>query len=177
MNLRENEYELSFERGSFRPFEQRMIASGLCDMVLPMSFATLKDREVAKYDCSGFVAVRDMEGITFNLAFELLSKMLVTYSKSSEFFINPRRMKIGIDTVYYHMRSGAVRIAYVPEEEEDVNTKVIRFVEELSKKTNEETAAYLDKIFDNIDKYNFKLKDMASYIMQQRRKICGIIEQ
>lgn len=177
MSLRNNQYELRFKKGSFLAFEQRVIASGLCDLVLPMSFSSIKDMEIARYDCSGFVAVKDLEGITFNFAFEIITKLLYTYDKTSEFFINPRKMRIDLDTVYFHLSSRLVRLAYVPEEEEPVFIRVRRFAKALSTKTNEETAAYIDTIFSGIEKYNFRLDEMADYIIEQQRKICGIIEQ
>lgn len=177
MNLRDHSYEIEFKTGSFQPFEQRVIASGLCDVVVPMSFFNTAESELARYDCSGYISISDMDKLSTDKVFEILSKTLTTYSKASEFFINPKKMRLNLDTVYYHMKTKKVRIAYVPEDDLDVNLRVKLFAEALSCKGTEEAMAYIDRIFEGIDNYNFKLSDLATYIMHQRKKICGIIEQ
>ena len=43
------------------PFEEKVLASGLCDFALDMTFSRFRGSTRASYDCTGYVAVRELD--------------------------------------------------------------------------------------------------------------------
>lgn len=175
MNLRERGYEIEFTQGSILPFEERVIASGLCDVVVPMTFYDARDSQIARYDCSGYIVVEEMSNMTMEKVFEIFEKTLSTLSKAREFYLDANKMKLSLETVFYHMKRRHVRIAYIPEEAEDIFDKIERYSQQLASLAGEETEEYISKIVNNMKNCNYNLKDMKMYLKEQKNLIYGII--
>ena len=58
--LRENGYRREIGEGRIMPFEEKVLASGLCDFTLPASFINEKDKKWVVYDCGGYTALSEL---------------------------------------------------------------------------------------------------------------------
>ena len=116
-NLRESGYRMEIPDGRIAPFEEKILASGLCDFALDMSFSRLRGKTSASYDCTGYVAVRELDLTTPQKVFEVLEKTLLTMTHAGEFFIDRDKVLLNADTVFYNRRCKDVRIAYFPRSE------------------------------------------------------------
>lgn len=176
MELKKYNYQIEIDKSDMKVFEEKMLFSGLCDFIVPMRFTDIGAKRKITYDCSGYVAIRDMKITSAREVFEILEKTLLTLNKSVEFFIPHDKVKLTIDTVYYDMTKKRVRIAYMPSEEPDLNKNLNCFINELKRIAGEETCEYLQSVQEDLNMYNRSLKDMAAFVAEQRKRIkrCGV---
>ena len=176
MNLRETNFTLKVNYEDIKPFEEKVLASGLCDFAIPMTFYNHKNERNITYDCSGYSSIRDIKPTTTNEVFEIIEKTLKTLNKTREFLIRSTKLTLSIDTVYYNMKFKDVKIAFVPCEEGNINERIVDYINQLKTFANEETTEYIKCIVDSIDSKNSNMKDMLIYIREQRRILqkCGL---
>ena len=169
MILRDTDYTLDFPKESIKLFEERILASGLCDVIVPMSFQTGKNVKSVTYDCSGYASVRDLEPKNIREIYEILEKTLITLSKSTEFLISPEKITLNIDCVFYNLRSRRVRIAYIPSERGTVWEHIYGFAMELMNMAEEEAKNYLSELLEEGRLNNYNIRDMAKIVREQKR--------
>lgn len=175
MNLRECGYEIELEKDKINNFEEKMLFSGLCDFAIPMMFSEKGDKKKITYDCSGYIALDDIQLENSKQVFEILEKTLLTLSKSIEFFIPPSKITLNKETVYYNPKQKNIKIAYIPQENKTLQESVSEFIDELTFDANNETVEYLDNVKADIYFQNRNIKEMASFVNEQRKIIyqCG----
>ncbi|MEG0918360.1 MAG: DUF6382 domain-containing protein [Bacilli bacterium] len=176
MNLRETNFTLKVNYEDIKPFEEKVLSSGLCDFAIPMTFYNHKNERNITYDCSGYSSIRDIKPTTTNEVFEIIEKTIITLNKTREFLIRPSKLTLTVDTVYYNMKYKDVKIAVVPCHEEVTIKKIVDFIIQLEAFANEETKEYINCLVKNIDSKNSNMKDMLIYIREQRRVLhnCGL---
>lgn len=176
MNLREKEFKLEMPYENIKPFEEKVLTSGLCDFAIPMSFSFYNNKRNVIYDCSGYASIRELKPETNNEVFEILEKTLITLNKTTEFLIRSNRVELSVDTVYYNLKRKDVKIAFVPIEVGTLQSHLIGFVKELKLSASEETCEYLDCIIENLELFNQNIAELLLYVRNQRRNIhrCGI---
>ena len=177
MNLRDNGYEIELEKWKVKEFEEKVLFSGLCDFIIPMSFSDLNDRKKIKYNCSGYSSVRDMNIASINEIFEIIEKTLITLNKSVEFYIPHEKVRLNLDTVFYDLKRKRVRIAYMPEEDGTLMEHLNFFLDQLSDIADEDTVEYIKSLKLDLNMNNRNLRDMAVFVSEQKKRInkCGII--
>lgn len=177
MNLRENSYEIELEKWKVKEFEEKILFSGLCDFIIPMSFSDINDKKKIKYNCSGYSSVRDMNVESINEVFEIIEKTLITLNKSVEFYIPHEKVRLNLDTVFYDLKRKRVRIAYMPEENGTLMEHLNYFLDQLSENVAEDTAEYIKSLKLDLNMNNRNLRDMAVFVSEQKKRInkCGII--
>lgn len=177
MNLKENNYRMEFPEGAILPFEERVLASGLCDFALPMAFTTSKGVKTITYECTGYTPLSALKISSVRDTYEILEKTMITLSKVNEFLIDINKVTLDMDTVFYHLKHKDVKIAYVPENTgKRILQKTLDFVRCLGENGDPRTKEYLRRTADAIDLYNYCLRDIIRYIGTLKREIylCGI---
>lgn len=176
MNLKEQGYEIELERWQVKEFEEKILFSGLCDFIIPMSFSNVESRKKITYNCSGYSSVRDMKVKTAKEIFEIIEKTLLTLNKSVEFYIPHEKVRLDIDTVFYDRKRKRVRIAYIPEETGTLTEHLENFFGQLCENAEEDAVCYIDSLKEDLALNNRNLKDMAVFVSEQRKRIsqCGV---
>ena len=178
MNLRENNYTLKFPEKTILGFEERVLASGLCDFAIPMQFTTSsKGVKIVSYECSGYAALCELKKSNLRDVYEILEKTMITLSKVNEFLIDINKITLDMNTVFYHLKHKDIKLAYVPEPgSEMIHKKILRFIDELGKDAEPRTREYLSRTGDAIHRHNYCLDDIIRYIgtLKQEMYLCGI---
>lgn len=171
-NLRESGYRMEIPDGRIAPFEEKILASGLCDFALDMSFSRLRGKTSANYDCTGYVAVRELDLTTPQKVFEVLEKTLLTMTHAGEFFIDRDKVLLNADTVFYNRRCKDVRIAYYPREKGmEIRESVAEYVRELQTLTGERAGALLERTLVLFSRNNCDLPQMITVVGELRRAV------
>ena len=178
MNLKDQNYEIELNIDEIQPFEEKVLFSGMCDFIIPMTFSNIGNKKIIKYDCCNYVAVGDLDLSDGKLVLEILEKTFVTLGKSLEFYILPENITLNLDTVFYNPKKKQVKIAYVPCQGKSLLKNIKSYIYQLYDEAGEETKEYLDGVIEEIDKYNFTIKRMAICVHEQRRIMyrCGASE-
>ena len=176
MRLRETGYEIKIEKNDIKPFEEKVLFSGMCDIVMPMQFSNVGEQKIITYNCSGYAALRDMQLVNTKEIFEVLEKTLLTLNKTIEFFILPEKVTLNKDTVFYNLKKKNIRIAYVPTNDGSLYEHLNDFIDELAEDAKEETVEYLKSVKNDLHLYNRNLKELAGFVSEQRKRIykCGV---
>jgi hypothetical protein len=173
MNLRDLNYELELADEKVRPFERKVLESGLCDFAVPMTFFRQKGKQKIRYDCSGYIALSELDFIDTENIFDIIEKTLLALRKSGEFLIEPGTIRLTLETVYVHHKHKDVRIAYMPGLHE-VNRlqhhllEFILLVEERMPKSGKE---YTGQLKEEIVRNNRSITDLITIVGEIRREI------
>ncbi|MEA4922802.1 MAG: DUF6382 domain-containing protein [Eubacteriaceae bacterium] len=176
VDLRENDYMLEMEAGSFLDFEEKVLVSGLCDFALPMDFFYAGENVRATYMCSGYTSVADLKLSGAKEYFEILEKTLLTLKKAGEFLIDREKVTVAMSTVYFHRKYRDVKFAYIPESERCTEKKVAEFIGEMEKYASGKAKEYLDRVRTAVIYENLDLADTINLVGRIRQEIheCGI---
>jgi hypothetical protein len=172
INLREAGYRLDIPEGSIAPFEEKILASGLCDFALDMTFTRFRGSTRASYDCDGYVAVKELDLMRPQKVFEVLEKTLLTLNHAGEFFIDRDKVLLNTDTVFYNRRCKDVRIAYFPRSEGmEIRQSVEEYVRELAAMTGEKGRSLLERTLLLFSQNNCGLPQMITVVGEIRRAV------
>lgn len=172
LNLRESGCVVRLPEGRIAPFEEKILASGLCDFALDMTFTRIRGATNARYDCAGYVAVQELDLTQPQKAFEILEKTLLTMTHAGEFFIDRDKVLLNTETVFYNRRCKDVRIAYFPREESvDIRRSVEEYINELAAMTSEKGRALLERTLLLFGRSNCDLPQMITVVGEIRRAI------
>lgn len=177
MTIRENDFKLDIEEGLILPFEEKVLASGLCDVILPMRFAGGHGRRSLMYECSGYTAVSELDLRGIRDIYEVLEKTVLTLAKAQEFLLFPEKIVLSGETVFYHLKHRDVKIAYVPDiEKRSIGSKLKKFIDELASYGDDNAKSYLKRTSSAIAIYNYNLKDTVNHVGEIKREmfLCGI---
>ena len=178
MDLKEKNYEIEIPEESIKSFEEKVLLSGLCDFIIPMSFSSYGGKRKITYECSGYASVKELEISKVRDVFEILEKTLLSLNKSTEFLIDPLKITLTPETVYYNLKQKDVKIAYIPSENKSksLNDNISFYIDSLSEGAAEEACKYLDHIKESMKKGHHSIKDIITKVGEMRREIylCGI---
>jgi len=173
MNLRDMNYEYELPEEAIRPFERKVLESGLCDFAVPMSFFRYQGKQIIKYECSGYIALSDMRLNELKDIFEVLEQTMLALKKSGEFLMNPDKITLNGDTVYVHYKHKDVRLAYIPGalDNNEKCRNLIEFFQVLKEQTPESGMEYFDRLEKELTQNNRSLSDLITVIGEIRREI------
>ncbi len=176
MRLKDSGYEVEVREDEIKLFEEKVLFSGMCDFIIPMKFSNIEHARKITYDCSGYASVRDLKLKSAREIFEVLEKSLITLNKSIDFFIPPEKVTFNIDTIYYNMKRKNIKIAYIPSVNGNTMDHLNEFIDQLTIYANNETKEYLKSVKKDLNLTNKNIRDMASFVSEQRKRIyqCGI---
>ena len=178
MEMGKNTFTAEYEYHIIKDFEKRVLTEGGCGPFLPMSFIKYGDKEIANYDCSGYVAIAAFE-IKSNMEMAvLIEKCVFALIDLCGQLIGPKKIELNVRTVFYSESKKEVRFAYVPrrshaEKTMDVLTGLLINMENCMK--SKEMTGYLRAIRSYIEYSGGGLFDVANYIGELKQEIhaCG----
>lgn len=171
-SFREAGYKMEIPDGRIAPFEEKILASGLCDFALDMTFTHARGCTQAKYQCAGYVAVGELDLSAPQKVMEILEKTLLTLSKAGEFFIDRDKVLLNVDTVFYNRRCKDTKIAYYPRREgQQIAKSVEAYIRELSGMADEKGRRLLERTVDLFRRNNCDLPQMITVVGELRRAI------
>ncbi|MGI6737766.1 MAG: DUF6382 domain-containing protein [Anaerovoracaceae bacterium] len=178
VDLRKENYRLDIPAEHLHDYEERTLTSGLCDFILPMQFYFHGERVEMLYQCSGYTCAAELPLTTARQYFELLAKAIESLSKAGEFLLDPERMCLTRQTVFYHRRCRDVKIAYVPAAAEPIPCKLAGFAEELagSAEKQEQARQMLQQAAEEIRTRHLDFAAALECVGRLRREmhVCGI---
>ncbi|MDD6311434.1 MAG: DUF6382 domain-containing protein [Firmicutes bacterium] len=168
-----NEFKLAIAENSIYEHERIMLSSGSCSYLLPMDFVGENGKSVAYYSCSGFAPLSSYRIERTDDALFILEKVLLMLNQVVEYLISPARVTLTLDTIFYNIETGEIKIAYVPIAEKKANLKfnMLVLISQLKKELYDGDAAYLDKIAQLIHYNNYEIRDIVNCIGRFRREL------
>lgn len=170
MNDKEDN-RISIENGKIKKFEKNALAANDCDYFIPMSFMNYENTEYITYDCSGYTPLARWNMMQIELILEILERVFVILTHSSEYLILPGRITLSEDTVFYNRENGDVRIAYLPHEGTGPKNNLIAFLKSMERKTSENMRKYITRLINCVEQNNYYSKDMMNIIMEIKREL------
>lgn len=178
MNLRDLNYEVELPEESIKPFERKVLESGLCDFAVPMSFYRHNGMQKIRYECSGYVAFSEVNLSDTSTVFEIIEKTLLALKKSGEYLIDPNKILLNQDTVYVHHKHTDVRIAYVPGvcQGNRGQQNLLDFFLLVDEQMPVSGKRYMQKLKEEVIINNRSLMDLVTIVGEMRREIylCNI---
>ncbi|MEE3362780.1 MAG: DUF6382 domain-containing protein [Anaerovoracaceae bacterium] len=169
MKLKETNYTLEFDAGVIRPFEEGILTSGHCDFSLPMSFMRCDGKTVVKYNADGYSALSDLIPEDERSILEIIEKTMIMLKRSKEYLIMPGKIVLTKDTVFYNVRTGDLRIAYVAGGQGVLNDHIVDFILSFRDGEDARTREHLDRIAAVIKEENPSLTDIVDMMGEERR--------
>jgi hypothetical protein len=173
MNLRELNYEVELPEEAIKPFEKKVLESGLCDFAVPMSFYRQNGMQKIRYECSGYVALSEANLSDTSNVFEIIEKTLLALKKSGEYLIDPGKILLNQDTIYVHHKHKDVRIAYVPGIYKGIrgHQNLLEFFLIVEERIPASGKGYIQKLKEEVIINNRSLTDLITIIGEIRREI------
>lgn len=168
-----NGYSLKLKENSVLDFEKIMLTSGECSLFMPMGFMGADEGETVCYDCSGFTPLSRYQIEKTDDAFFILESTVIIINRAVEYLLDPSKVTLNTDTVFYNRETGEVKITYVPLccGEEDLRKNLVRFIGQLRREIHDRYSGYLVELAKYIYYYNYSLTDIINKIGNYRRKI------
>jgi len=173
MNLRDMNYEIELQDDAIKPFERKVLESGLCDFAVPMAFFRHQGKQKIRYECSGYVALSEANLNETDEVFEIIEKTLMALKKSGEYLIDPGQVRLNQDTVYVHHRHKDVRIAYMPgvREGNRLQRNLLEFFMSLEQRIPKSGKNHMQRLKEEVVLYNRSLPDLITIVGEIRREI------
>ena len=173
-----NVFTIEYEYGRIKTFEKKILAKGLCKSFLPMSFVYYGETERVNYDCSGYQPIANCEFKSSKEMIDLLEKCIFALMDSSGYLINPRKIELNAETVFYSDSRKEVRFAYVPKTipAKRVLHVFIELLEHAGKSVRgKDMHNYLKSIVSYIEYSNGSFLDVINYLGELKQEIhaCG----
>ena len=170
MNLKDNNYTLEFAKEDIKTYEERVLSSGLCDFAIPMRFTLYRGKRRVRYECSGYMALSDLESSDIGNILDIIERTLIMLKSAKDFLIDPDKVTLTKETVFYNARTGNVRIAYIVKKGSSVQSNVVSFIDSFMETDNQRTRDCLDKLGHDISIKNLSLEDSINRIGELKRK-------
>lgn len=179
MNLRDLNYELELPEETVKPFERKVLESGLCDFAVPMTFYREKGKQKIRYECSGYVALSEMDLTDIVNVFEMIENTLLALRKSGEFLMEPGKLRLTPDTVYVHHKYKDVRIAYLPGvmEANQLQQHLYEFILLVEERISKPGKVYTGALKEEIIRNNRSIADLIAIVGEMRREINQRVEE
>lgn len=168
-----NGYSLKLKENSVLDFEKIMLTSGECSLFMPMGFLSADEGETVCYDCSGFVPLSRYQIDRTDDALYILENILLILNRTVEYLLDPSKVTLNTDTVFYNKETGEVKITYVPlcSEKTDLRKNLVGFIGQLKRDVNDVYSDYLMQTAKYIYYYNYNMTDVVNKIGVFRREI------
>lgn len=168
-----NGYSLKLKENSVLDFEKIMLTSGECSLFMPMGFMSADEGETVCYDCSGFIPLSRYQIERTDDALFILENVVIILNRAVEYLLDPSKVTLNTDTVFYNKESGEVKITYVPlsSGKTGLNKNLVSFIGQLRSEISDTYSEYLVETAKYIYYYNYNLTDIVNKIGVYRREI------
>ncbi len=169
----DRDFRIRLREGAIRDFEKIMLSGSDCDIFMSMGFMSEGGREYGMYECSGFAPLSGYRVERTEDAMYILENVLIILNRSVEYLIDPTRVRITEDTVFYNKDTGQIKIAYVPLEkyETDMKKNLVRFIDVLKRGIRDGYAGYLSQAAEYIMYRDHRLREMTDKVGVLKRQI------
>lgn len=172
MELQDRNYEICLPDSSIRPFEQKMLESGLCSFAIPMHFVRHGKKIRICYDCSGYTSLKALGRLPLPLAFEILEKVFLCLRTSGEYLISPDRMQLDLELVYFREESRDVRLLFLPGTTQDSSSReLIHFLNQFKDLLPPDGQRMIEKIASERTRRNRSFRELANIVGEIRREL------
>lgn len=169
----DREYSIRLEENSVLDYEKIILTSGECSLFMPMGFISADNGETVCYDCSGFIPLSRYQIERTDDALYILENTLLILGKAVEYLLDPAKVTLSTDTVFYNKDTGEVKIAYVPLSGGNPNLKknIVGFIGQLKADICDCYSEYLTEAAKCIYYYNYHILDIVNKVGLYRREI------
>ena len=174
METGRNVFTIDYVTGRFKEYEKKILAHGACRAFLPVSFVNIDGTEQVSYDCSGYLPVARYEIKSSSEMVDILEKCAFALIIAGEHLLNPKKIRLTPETVYYSAAKREVRMAYTPRETaaEKPQSVFVEFLESFRKNiSNNEMQRYLSEIFFYTGTNNGSFFDIINYLEELKAEI------
>ena len=172
------DHKLFLEKGRLYGFEKEILAAGLCSFFMPVRFIELGQKVHVMYDCSGYAAAGEMKEPDIGKLLDIMEGVFQVLSASGEYYIEPDRIALTGETVFYDEAAGKVKIAYLPVREgaRGIRNNAGGFIREMKEKAPSDMRGYFIRMQECLQLMNYTPQDMTDLIsgMKRELRICGI---
>ena len=154
-----------------RPFEEKVLTSGLCDFSLPANFVTADGVKSAVYDSSGYTCLDDIIFKDTDDILELLEKTLMNLDKAGEFLIDPDHIVLDGNTVFQNLKNGDVKFAFIPLREQKHRGNVINIMDYFGNRADQDGRVIISKLKKYIIGRNLSMRDAVKHISLIRKDL------
>jgi|GEM_PF-925264 len=165
---------IELESGRIKDFEKRVLTERACKAFLPVSIVSIEGMDRLNYDCSGYLPLTGYRlGGGMEMA-ELLEKCIFALIEARWHLIDPRKIKLGTDTVFYSPEKKEVRLAFVPmgvKAEKATGALAELLAQLIGADVNKEIQGYLREIAAYVESGNAGLMDVVNYLGDLKREI------
>jgi len=165
---------MEYEIGRIKNFEKEILATGICKALLPMSFVCIGEVVKVNYDCSGYKPLSEFEIVSNKEMISLLEKCIFALMNSCEYLINPKKMELSLQTVFYSESKKEIKFAYSPKavQAEKALQGFTELLKQIENKANERTMSdYLNSIISYIESENVSFMDVINYLGEIKQEI------
>lgn len=168
-----NEYKMYFAEDTIHEFERVMLSSGECSHLIPMVFIGENAKQVAYYDCRGFLPLSRFKVDRTEDAFYILERVLLILSCVIEYLITPAKVLLTTDTVFFNAETGEIKIAYVPAAEQPAGLRrnILFLIAQLKKDVTDNYTGYLDRFAMIVNENNYHIRDLVNRLGLMRREL------
>lgn len=163
-------YDLTFEEGRIREFEKNVLALDTSGYFMPMSFVGFENKEYVTYDCSGYIPVSRWNMMHTELMLEIIERVILILSHSGEYLILPERITLNENTVFYNRENREVKIAYIPNENNDAGKNIMMFLMSMKDKIPENERFVITKLIQMTERNNYSIRELLNVIIAIKRK-------
>lgn len=167
------DFRVRLGEDTMKGFEKAMLSSGECSLFMPMGFINENGREYGCYDCSGFAPLNRYLVERTEDALYILENVLIILEGSIEYFIDPARVTLTDETVFYNKDTGQVKIAYIPIAGGDLNVRknIVFFIGRLKSEICDGKEQYLIDAAKYIYYHNYRLREMVNKVGMLKRSL------
>lgn len=168
-----NEYKIYMRENTVLDFEKVMLSSGECRNLLPMIFIGEQENDVAYYDCGGFTPLSRYNVDKTEDALFIMEKVLLIVGSVVEYLLNPAKVTLSTDTVFCNPETGEIKIAYVPQSEEQLSLRrnLLNLITQLKADIEDGYPIYLDKLAQIVYANNYHVRDLINRLGLLRREL------
>ncbi len=166
-------FRVRLEENSMRDFEKIMLTSGECNLFIPMGFVSENGGEYGNYNCSGFAPLSSYRIERTDDALYILENVLLILKNAVEYYIDPAKVTVSSDTVFYNKDTGQIKIAYIPLRTEDINLRrnMVSFIGQLKAELRDGKEKYLVESAKYIYYHNYSLREMINKVGLLKREL------
>lgn len=165
-------FRVRLEEETMQDFEKIMLTSGECNIFIPMGFIREGDGEYGSYNCSGFAPLSSYRIERTEDALYILENVLLILKRAVEYFIDPAKVKVTSETVFYNKDTGQVKIAYIPLMKDEMNLRknLVGFIGYLKSEICDGRENYLVEAAKYIYFHNYYLREMVNKVGLLKRQ-------
>lgn len=167
------DFRVRLGENTVRDFERVMLSSGECSLFMPMGFINENGREYGCYDCSGFAPLSSYMVERTEDALYILENVMLILERAVDYFIDPARVTVTGETVFYNKDTGQIKITYMPiaGNDLDIRKNIVFFIGRLKSDICDGKEGYLIEAAKYIYYHNCCLREMVNKVGLLKRKL------